>query len=433
MVRSWVAALLLGLAVSSAARIPDLNSGKSHRSLRRRAPGLDLVTDNVVPLKPVHSVLRHQKRLHRRQSTSNGGLTAINNPSQANYVAQVGWGNETYSMILDTGSSDTWILEEGFQCLDSTGAPTIQSNCQVGPQFSGDFTGGQIENVNFNISYGTGILAGKFGWEDITIANITVKDAQVAVVDQAYFNFDVSGLFGLAFASLTSEFPGNDPTKNIKTHYMTYEPVFYKMVDQHLSLPTFSFAPDRDGPNGYFAVGGIPPVNTTGKTASASILTSKETHSKPSINRPDYYYINIDGAIIGRSNSTSSNSTSFPPFVGFVDTATTLTLLPTALATAIAGAFKPPATYVAAANLYEVPCNATAPKLAITISGVNFPVSPADLILQPQVDGSTGLCAVGFQDGGGEYILGATFLNNVLSTFDLGALEVRFTALTQKL
>ncbi|KAF7182520.1 hypothetical protein CNMCM7691_002091 [Aspergillus felis] len=308
-----------------------------------------------------------------------------------------------------------------------------QSNCQVGPQFSGNFTGGQIENVNFNISYGTGILAGKFGWEDITIANITVKDAQVAVVDQAYFNFDVSGLFGLAFASLTSEFPGNDPTKDIKSHYMTYEPVFYKMVDQHLSLPTFSFAPDRDGPNGYFAVGGIPPVNTTGKTASASILTSKQTHSKPSINRPDYYYINIDGAIIGRSNSTSSNSTSFPPFVGFVDTATTLTLLPTALATAIAGAFKPPATYVAAANLYEVPCNATAPKLAITIGGVNFPVSPADLILQPQVDGSTELCAVGFQDGGGDYILGATFLNNVLSTFDLGALEVRFTALTQKL
>ncbi|GIC90266.1 pepsin-like aspartic protease [Aspergillus udagawae] len=433
MVGSCVAALLLGLAVSSAARVPELNSGKFHQSLKRRPLGLDLVTDNVVPLKPVHSVLRHQKGLHRRQSTSNGGLTAINNPSQANYVAEVGWGNETYSMILDTGSSDTWILKEGFQCLDSTGAPTIQSNCQVGRQFSGDFTGGQIGNVNFNISYSTGILAGKFGWEDITIANITVKDAQVAVVDQAYFNFNVSGLFGLAFASLTSEFPGNDPTKNIKTHYMTYEPVFYKMVDQHLSLPTFSFAPDRDGPNGYFAVGGIPPVNTTGKTASASILTSKETRSKPSINRPDYYYINIDGAIVGRSNSTLSNSTSFPPFVGFVDTATTLTMLPTALATAIAGAFKPPATYVAATNLYEVPCNATAPKLAITISGVNFPVSPADLILQPQVDGSTGLCVVGFQDGGGEYVLGATFLNNVLSTFDLGALEVRFTALTQKL
>lgn len=134
--------------------------------------------------------------------------------------------------------------------------------------------------MNFNITYSTGILAGKFGWEDITIANVTVKDAQVAVVDQAYFQFDVSGLFGLAFSSLTNEYPGSDPTKDVKTHYMNYEPVFYKMVDQHLSLPTFSFAPDRDGPNGYFSVGGIPPVNTTGKTASASILTVSYHSSK---------------------------------------------------------------------------------------------------------------------------------------------------------
>ncbi|KAJ5381705.1 uncharacterized protein N7496_004133 [Penicillium cataractarum] len=139
------------------------------------------------------------------------------------------------------------------------------------------------------------------------------------------------------------------------------------MVDQHLNLPTFSFAPDRDGPNGYFSVGGIPPVNTTGKTASVSILTSKDTRSKPSINRPDYYYINIDGAIVGGTNRT--NSSSFAPFVGFVETATTLTMLPsdkseysnTTIATSIARSFNPPATIAASTQLYQVPCNVTAP------------------------------------------------------------------------
>lgn len=64
---------------------------------------------------------------------------------------------------------------------------------------------------------------------------------------------------------------------------------------------------------------------------------------------------------------------------------------------------------------------------------MSFSVSPADLILQPQFDGATDHSEVGFQDGAGDYILGATFLNNVLSMFDLGALEVRFTALAQKL
>jgi hypothetical protein len=69
--------------------------------------------------------------------------------------------------------------------------------------------------------------------------------------------------------------------------------------------------------------------------------------------------------------------------------------------------------------------------MAFTIGGVKFTISPADLIMQPQVDSDTGLCAVGFQDAANDppYILGGTFLNNVLSTFDLGALEMRFTAL----
>lgn len=127
--------------------------------------------------------------------------------------------------------------------------------------------------MNFHAAYGTGLLAGKMGWEDITIANVTVNEAKVSIITQAYFNMDVSGLVGLAFASLTSEYPGEDPSKNTGNDYMNYEPVFYKMVDQHLSLPTFSFAPDRNGPNGYFAVGGIPPVKTVGKTASTPILT----------------------------------------------------------------------------------------------------------------------------------------------------------------
>jgi hypothetical protein len=180
------------------------------------------------------------------------------------------------------------------------------------------------------------------------------------------------------------------------------------------------------------------------------LYQSKDTRSKPSINRPDYYYINIDGAIVGGINGT--NSSSFPPFVGFVDTATTLTMLPSgksqdfnpiplipnlpapiAIATSIARSFNPPATIASSTQLYEVPCNATAPKLAITVGGVNFPVSADDLIVRPLLDPATNQCIVGFQDGGGDYILGATFLNNVLSTFDLGTLEVRFTALSQKL
>ncbi|XHG01722.1 hypothetical protein AWENTII_005091 [Aspergillus wentii] len=68
-------------------------------------------------LKPVHSVQRHQ-------SPSSPiywwGYRDINNPQQASYIAEVGWGMQR-TVILDADSSDTGILKEWFQCLDSTG------------------------------------------------------------------------------------------------------------------------------------------------------------------------------------------------------------------------------------------------------------------------------------------------------------------------
>lgn len=100
-----------------------------------------------------------------------------------------------------------------------------------------------------------------------------------------------------------------------------------------------------------------------------------------------------------------------------------------ALATPLLSAYNPPATFGQAWGVYEVPCNATAPGIAITIGGVNFEISPADLIFQTQVDPTTGLCATGVQVSTEPYILGGVFMNNVLTTFDLGALQVRFTAL----
>ena len=100
------------------------------------------------------------------------------------------------------------------------------------------------------------------------------------------------------------------------------------------------------------------------------------------------------------------------------------------MATPLLAAYNPPASFGQAWGTWEVPCNATAPGVAITIGGVNFEISPADLIFQALVDPNTGLCVTGIQVSTPPYILGDTFMNNVLTTFDLGALQMRFTALT---
>lgn len=141
------------------------------------------------------------------------------------------------------------------------------------PTFSGNFTGGQVGNVNFFAEYGTGYVSGIFGFENITIANITMPNAQVALADKAYFPVNGSGIFGLAFPGLTSEYAGTDVSADGAANSLTYAPAFYKMFNKGGVSPTFSFAPQRNGSDGYLTFGGIPPVATTGRTAAVPILT----------------------------------------------------------------------------------------------------------------------------------------------------------------
>jgi hypothetical protein len=83
----------------------------------------------------------------------------------------------------------------------------------------------------------------------------------------------VSGILGLAFPGLTNQYASTSVSDNAQSNYLTYENFFCQMVGNHLTLPTFSFAPERNGSNGYLAFGGVPPVNTTRVTAVTQILT----------------------------------------------------------------------------------------------------------------------------------------------------------------
>ncbi|KAI0865797.1 hypothetical protein F4860DRAFT_509675 [Xylaria cubensis] len=66
---------------------------------------------------------------------------------------KIGIGPEPYYMISDTGSSDIWIIQEEFKCLDPYfGDEAPQKFCQFSPLFKWDFSSGKIDNQNLNIS-----------------------------------------------------------------------------------------------------------------------------------------------------------------------------------------------------------------------------------------------------------------------------------------
>ena len=95
---------------------------------------------------------------------------------------------------------------------------------------------------------------------------------------------------------------------------------------------------------------------------------------------------------------------------------------------------------------YLTTCDAVAPQVAVRIGGASLPINPRDrewltgpktsisadfvnteVIFRDIVDPMTGLCVTSVASGGaGPFILGAAFLQNVLSIFDVGNAEMRF-------
>jgi hypothetical protein len=102
------------------------------------------------------------RRLASRIAAPIGTAKALPVYHPAEYLAEVKAGGQRYALMIDTGSSDTWFVKDGFQCL-------LYPHCNLGPVFRGDFPGGQIEVEHLNISYGGDVgafLNGQMGYSE---------------------------------------------------------------------------------------------------------------------------------------------------------------------------------------------------------------------------------------------------------------------------
>lgn len=121
------------------------------------------------------------------------------------FVTPIIFGTETFQVIVDTGSSDTWVAQTDFSCVDiETSAPLPEADCEFGTTYNVTSTFTEIPGENFNITYGDGeFLTGFFGTENITLAGISVNQT-MSVVNFAAWDGDgiSSGLVGFAYPAL---------------------------------------------------------------------------------------------------------------------------------------------------------------------------------------------------------------------------------------
>ncbi|KAI2615179.1 acid protease [Hypoxylon sp. NC1633] len=377
------------------------------------------------PTKPSRSAAALLGQIQRDNGAGSGyeNVTSVSHYA-VEYAVQAVFNGIPVSLVVDSGSADTWIRASNFACKGSLNETVSEQLCALGPSFPGNFTGRPIPDQHFSIKYGDGEgVQGRLGHMDVEFAGVTVLHQEVALASQGTWrgNNVTSGIFGLAYPSLTSAYWGNDLDSNNQYNSVPYSPLFTSMVIDGLIEPYWAIAMARNSSLGSISVGGMPPVDLT-KSAydSTPILIADIIHRDDTAWQPSFYTVVPKGFHFGHAITNGEY-----PFI--LDTATSLIYLPPNLAEVVNSQFNPPATYIWYYGSYFTSCDAIPPSFGVQIEQTIFWVNPKDLLNKEERDPETGLCQTGISNGGsGPYILGATFLTNVVVSMNIGSGLVEF-------
>jgi hypothetical protein len=230
------AAFALNLAIP-----PVLDASKSPFEPTQEILLIFKVTNHVVELtagpRTYHHALRSSLHLARRgssdmtkrQTTAQEDITTLGGRL---YIANVTLAGKVFSLIIDTGSSDTWVASSKFQCDDpNTYAPIPVQQCGFGPFYNQSASKSfQSINHDFDVYYSGGeFLEGIMGTELFGIGGVsrgqvpsaTVRQT-IGVVNEGYWFGDgiSSGLMGLGFPALA---------EGVNSGELTYTSVIYTL------------------------------------------------------------------------------------------------------------------------------------------------------------------------------------------------------------
>ncbi|KAJ3045082.1 Vacuolar protease A [Rhizophlyctis rosea] len=333
--------------------------------------------------------------------TATGGAehgVPLTNFMNAQYFGEITLGTppQTFSVVLDTGSSNLWV--------PSTRCSSIA--CWLHRKYDASQSSTYRENgTDFAIHYGSGSLEGIISNDVLGVADLTVKDQDFGEstkepgVTFAVGRFD--GIFGLAYDNIAVE------------HVV---PPFYNMINQKLiDEPIFGayFGDNNDGGDGgEISFGGVNEDHFKGEITWAPII------------RKGYWEVEMQNVTLGGQNIGVKTHRAA------IDTGTSLCAIPTAEADAInkrIGGKKN------AQGQYTVECDTipNLPTLTFTFGGKTFDLAAEEYILK--VGGLGGeQCVSGFMGldipapAGPLWIVGDVFLRRYYTVYDLGKNRVGF-------
>ncbi|KAF2860997.1 acid protease [Piedraia hortae CBS 480.64] len=376
-------------------------------------------TTKHIPLQSTKQSSHASRALQTIFRPTNGTAPLVATAENSGYSTILNFGGKDYSVIFDTGSSDLWLASSSLKCIGRFHDSLPLSSCNFGPLGPATFTGGQIPNENFNVSYGDGeFVTGVMGREDICLGGVHVANQTAALVTTAFWQGDssTSGLLGFAYPSLTSAFSGSDPTHDLRgKNNISYTNFIFTAAGRGLIPPLFSLALDSEG--GALSLGGLPPGVSHGNFST----TDLKIYNLFNLPRPEntYTYYTVDVGDVSTDDAHAGRD-----FPAIVDSGTTLSYFSAEVARNVARAFEG-SVFDALTAMWYVPCNASQPSVTVKLGKGRFGFKEEDLVLQNSRN-RFDMCVLGIQEMDGVHILGDTFLRGVVAVFDIGANKMRF-------
>jgi len=326
--------------------------------------------------------------LHKRQKES---LTDEDNDLEWAGQISIGTPGQTFTVDMDTGSSDLWV--------PSSACTSCGSKHSYNPSASST---SQQQSGNFTIQYGDGSTAsGPIYTDTVTIAGITATNQTFSAVtsESAEFQQDpTDGLIGLAFPALS----------NLRQN------PFFVTASNEKAVPQSVFGMKLASSGSELYLGGTDSTLYTG---------SIEYHSLSSTN--GFWQIGGASAIVNGNSVVSG-------FQTIIDSGTTIMYGPPSSVQSFYAAIPGSKVFDSNNGYYSYPCN-TPPTVAFSWGGQQWQMTSTNFNLGETAQGS-GQCvgALAGQDlglGSNVWLFGDSWMKNVYSAFSFDQNSVGFAAL----
>ncbi|KAF3921994.1 Barrierpepsin [Dactylellina cionopaga] len=372
--------------------------------------------------------------------------------NSAYFVSVTIGGNQVINLLIDTGSSDTWVVQKDFECisLNSLGLfGNAKEDCRFGklfdPNSSLTFQTLDPDGDSFNVRYADGSGVTGYVGQDILDLSGLLVNLTIGIANITTWNGDshTSGILGLGY-------PGTIPSKSGHLPYDWIPPVqfagetlpfdcheTYPSLVQTLTLdgykPIFSIAMEKGVKNesqfstkgGVLAFNGVPNIPGLGFPFAKAKMNPwyNESVTCPSDFQQIGYGFEIDGITDGDEMWIKGK------YKVKIDTGASLLVLPYWFLRKLFYRMGPELDVTSLP--WIVDCNATIPEIGFVIGDVVIRLDRNQIIREKDRRASYAyqkpMCFTNIMANhwGDEIILGMPFLQGVLVVYDLGKKEVR--------